>query len=156
MRIERAAFAVLAVLALLSSYTLYVAASRFGDATDTFDQVEFELVDFTYERGSPEVEFTLSITNGGANDLRVVGFEYSYVVSGVLAGGGDDLDARTTIESGESEEIVLTGRITDTRYVNELPEDEPIDWLVRGRVLLDVDERLDNTWVGFAFRTESE
>ncbi len=156
MRIERAAFAALAILALLSTYSLYVAAMRFGDATETFDGVEFELVEFSYERGSPDVAFVMAVTNNGVNDMRVTGLEYSWVVNGVLAGGGDDLEIRTVIEPGETVNLNLSGRITDTSYVDRLPADEAIRWLVRGRILINVDERMDSTWIGFAFRVETE
>lgn len=156
MRIDRAAFGVLAVLAILSTYTLGVASMRFGDATETFDGVEFELVDFTFERGLSDVVFTMAVENGGGNPLQINGLEYSYVVNGVLSGGGDDLEIRSTIAPGETVELVLDGRITDTSYVDRQPEDEPLEWLVRGRILINVDERLDSTWVVFAFRTETD
>jgi hypothetical protein len=154
-RIERVAFAALALIALLSTYTLYVAANRFGDATETFDGIEFELGEFQYARQTDDVEFKMVVSNGGANELRVEGLEYSYVVSGVLAGGGDDLQADIAIGPSESKSLELDGRITDSRYVDQLPQDEPIDWLVRGRILVSVDERLDSTWIVFAFRTET-
>jgi hypothetical protein len=155
MRIERAAFATLAVITLLSSYTLAVAIQRFGDATETFDGIEFELGQFRYDRSSDDVEFTMTVVNGGVNELRILGLEYSYVVSGVLAGGGDDLQTDVAIGAGESQSLDLAGRITDSRYVDQLPLDESIRWLVRGRILVNVDERLGNTWIGFAFRTET-
>ena len=155
MRIERVAFAILAIITLLSRYTLAVATQRFGVATETFDGLEFELGEFRYERSMEDVEFTMTVANGGANELRIEGLEYSYVVSGVLAGGGDDLQADVAIGAGQSESLLLVGRITDSRYVDQLPQDESIRWLVRGRVLVNVDERLASTWIGFAFRTET-
>lgn len=155
MRIERLALAALVVVSLLSAYTLYVASNRFGNATESFDAIEFELEAFEFDRGSPAVEFQMSVANGGPNELRITGAEYSYVVNGVLAGGGDDLQSTTIVAPASAETLRLTGRITDRSYVDRLPLDEPIDWLVRGRILVSVDPRLDSTWIVFAFRTET-
>jgi hypothetical protein len=155
MRIERAALVILLTLNILSGYTLYVASSRFGDATESFDAIDFELESFAFERGSTDVRFQMSVGNGGPNTLQISGLEYSFVVSGVLAGGGDDLESTTVIEQDTSETLDLVGRVTDETYVERLPTDEPINWLVRGRILVNVDPRLDSTWIGFAFRVET-
>ena len=155
MRIERVAFGVLALICILSINIIYVASSRFGAAAETFDSVELELETFEYQRSGSDVRFTIAVSNGGANDLEIAGTEYSYVVNGVLAGGGSDLESVMTVEPDMMGHLRLSGRITDNSYVDGLPATEPIRWLVRGRLLIGVDPRLDPTWVGFAFRAET-
>ena len=155
MRIERVAFGALALICILSINIIYVASSRFGAAAETFDSVELELETFEYRRSASDVRFTVAVSNGGANDLQIAGTEYSYVVNGVLAGGGSDLESVMVVEPYMTGQLRLSGRITDNSYVDGLPATEPIGWLVRGRLLIGVDPRLDPTWVGFAFRAET-
>ena len=155
MRIERVALATLAVISLLSAYTIFTAASRFGAAAETFDALELDLETFEYDRSSYDVGFDIAVSNGGANELSITGVEYSFVVNGVLAGGGSDLESAVAIAPATTQLLRFSGRITDSSYVDDQPADEPLRWLVRGRLLIGVDPRLDPTWVGFGFRAET-
>jgi LEA14-like dessication related protein len=152
--LERIVLAVLAVLTLLFGYSLVVASERFGDATQTFDQVEFELIDFDYVRGERTVDFSMRVTNPAVNDLTVVYIEYPFIVNGVVAGGGD-IRPGTVLEPGESHVFELQGRVNDMNYIERLDPDEPIRWLVTARMQVNVDERLDSEFIPFSFRSET-
>jgi hypothetical protein len=152
--IERLALATLAVLTALSAYTLVVAADRFGNAARTFDTVEFELESFAYERDSDTAEIALRVSNNGRNDALVVYIEYAFVISGVLAGGGDARPAEI-VEPGGSRVFQLQGRISDRTYVDRQDPNRPLSWLVNARMQVNVDERLDSVFIPFSFRTET-
>jgi hypothetical protein len=152
--VERIALAALALCSVFMGYSLFVAADRFGTATDAFDGVEIDFVDFRYERGQPAVDFSLDVANPSQNTIRVVAIEYSFVVNGVQAGGGD-LRPGEQVEAEGIFRFGLQGRVADRTYVDGLEPDEPLEWLVLARMLVNVDERLDSTWFPFSFRAET-
>ena len=154
MRIERTAIVLLTVLTIVLGYSLGVASFRFGDAAETFDGIEFDLADFSYTRQTTDVDFTIDVSNNGANDLKIVAVDYSFVVNGVLSGGGDARPG-AVVPRSDVAPVGLQGRINDRSYVDGLDPSEPISWLVRGRMLIEVDDRVDAVWIGFAFRTET-
>ncbi len=152
--IERIALLLLALIAIISGYALSVAASRFGNATETFDAIQFDLESFDYQRGDDTVEFSIRVTNPAMNDVLVTYVEYSFVINGVLSGGGDERPG-IIIPPGESALLQLQGRITDMNYVNRIDPDETISWLVNARIQISVDERMDAVFIPFFFRTET-
>ena len=152
MTIERLAFGLLAVVALVMGFNVLAASERFGRATESFDGLSFELDQFDYVAENQEVNFGVRVGNPNPRDVEISAFTFTMRANDHSLGGGESRPQSQV--AGSSEAVFpLRGVINDVRYMERLDPAEPIEWLVLARVLVSVDERLDPIWINFSFRT---
>lgn len=151
MTIERLAFSLLAVLALLMGINVVGASERFGRATETFDELTFELDHFEYAGPDQPLNFGVRVINPKPRKIEIIAFTFTMSANGHSVGGGQSRPIE--IVPGSSDAVFpQRGVLNDARYMEGLDPAEPIDWLVFARVLVRVDDRLDPTWINFSFR----
>jgi hypothetical protein len=153
--IERLAFGLLAVLALLMGINVVGASERFGSATESFDGLTFELDHFEYTGPDQPVLFGVRVINPEPRDVEIIAFTFTMSANGHSVGGGESRPIE--VVAGSSDAVFpQRGIVNDARYMERLDPSEPVDWLVFARVLVNVDDRLDPTWVNFSFRMVTE
>jgi hypothetical protein len=149
--IERAALGLLVILALVMGVNAVGTSQRFGQATESFDQLAFELEQFEYVAADEVVTYGVRVINPVSREIEIVAFTFTMSANGHSVGGGQ---SRPMERLAGSSDVVFPQRgvVNDVRYMQRLDQSEPIDWLVFGRVLVNVDDRLDPTWINFSFR----
>lgn len=152
MIVERVAAGLLILMSIFMLWNVVAASDRLGDATESFDKLESELVNLTYSGPEEPVEITIQIDNPTGRPVEIATIEFATVFNGRTVGGGEERPD-SVIEGHSSEQFELVGRINDVRSIEDTDPDDPIDWQVLGRFLVEVDEDLDREWKLFGFRT---
>lgn len=127
------------------------ASERFGEATESFDELTFELDHFDYAGPDQPANFGVRVVNPVARDVEIIAFTFTMSANGHSVGGGQSRPIEMVAATSDKV-FPQRGVLNDARYMERLDPSEPIDWLVFARVLVNVDDRLDPTWVNFSFR----
>lgn len=150
MMVQRSAFGLLALLAVVLGINLVTASSRFTTAYDVYDQLGLELEHFQYTTPDAPVETTLRVTNPSGQTIDVIAIELR-LNAGVHRVGGGELRPRAEFPPQHSAAYSIPININDRDYVQRLGTDD-IDWRVTGRIQVLLDEALDPVWIPFVVR----
>lgn len=154
MKPERIALGVLALIALLMGVNYVSAASRFLDANRAYDGLALSLEEFSFTDADAPVIVELSVQNPSASDIDILALRIT-LRAGLQSVGGGEIYIDEVLPAGESTTYQVDARITDRNIVRRL-EGEEINWLLRGEIQVQLDDRVQPVWIQFSVRTITE
>jgi hypothetical protein len=150
MSIQRVSLALLAILAVALGINLVSASSRFVAAHDTYDRIEMELTAFRYVDPESPVETTFVVRNPTGRSIEVIEIELA-LNAGIHRVGGGVARPVADVPSGDILSTPIDVIIFDRDYVRR-QDGEPIDWRLRGRLMVRIDPDIDPEWIPFTVR----
>ncbi len=152
MIIQRVAFAILVLLAIVFGINLFSATARFIEVNQIYDTIDISLADFEYSGPRDDVIITLSVTNPADEAIEIISADLRFSANSHFVGGGGTRP-NLTVPAGATEEIVIDANIDDVEYMLQLDQEDEIRWLVLARMRISLDDDLEPIWIEFAFRT---
>lgn len=153
MTVERISMFVLTLVALLMGANYVSATSRFLDANRAFQELTLELASFNYENPQLPVYYSVTVTNPAKTDVEVLAVRTT-LRAGVQLVGGGELYATEVLQPDESFTYDITAHISDVSLVERAELEGPIVWLIRGEILVRLDQEISPVWVRFAKEIE--
>lgn len=150
MIVQRVAIGLLAVLSVLLGLNLIGATSRFVTAYDTYDRIEMELTQFDYIDPDTPIAATFVVRNPTNREIEVIEIELG-ANAGVHRVAGGTARPQTIVPAGGELTTPLDIVISDRDYVRRLGDGE-IDWRIRGRLMVKIDEDIEPDWIPFSVR----
>lgn len=154
MIVERIALGLLIAFAALMGVNLLSAADRFTVAQKAYDELTFELEQFEYTNPTEPVRIRLRITNPVDQEIEVIAFELRILANGHSVGGAQVRPGELVPEDS-SRSFRIEGSLDDVSFMQDIPPDSTIRWLVIARAQVRVDDALDPVWIDFSFRAET-
>jgi hypothetical protein len=148
--VTRVATAALAALAILLGINLVGATSRFVTAFEVYDRLEMRMPHFYYSDPDTPIATTFEVTNPTRQEVLLMEIELG-LNAGVRRVGGGLTRPMTRLGPGETLSFDINLAINDRGYVRRLETDE-IDWRVRGRMQIQIEEGIDPVWISFIVR----
>jgi hypothetical protein len=148
--VQRLAFGLLALLAIVLGVNLIASSSRFTTAYEVYDQLGLELEQFDYTDPDTPVATTLRVTNPSGQTIDVIAIELR-LNAGVHRVGGGETRPEMEFRPQQSETFAIALNISDSRYVEQLGDGD-IDWRVTGRIHVQLDDSIDPIWIPFVVR----
>lgn len=148
MTLQRAALAVLGVLALLLGANLAGAANRYFAAYRTYDELALDMPRFVYSGPEEPVQTELVVSNPSDQEVEVIEIELR-LDAGVHRVGGGGVRPQQVLAPGASVTYPIDIRIFDDDYVRRRAGDTP-DWRVTGRIQVELDPKIDPVWIPFS------
>lgn len=150
MIVERVALALLILMAGVFGLNLATGTARFLDTFETYDQLTFSVVEFTYNGARTPVDIAIRVSNPSEHDIELTAIELTYRTAGRSMGGGE-IRPNTVLPAGESVVVPFTGSIAFPAHLEELGPDPELTWVVNGRISVRLNPNLDREWVAFGF-----
>ena len=154
MRPERVALGLLALIALVMSVNYVSATGRFLDANRAYDGLGLSLDEFSYTGVESPVRVRLTVANPSDSDVDILALRISLRAGLQLVGGGE-IYVNDVLAAGESRSYQVDAEIDDKNVVSRI-ESEGINWLLRGEIQVQLDERVEPVWIQFSVRTITE
>lgn len=154
MTVERISMLVLALVAVVMGANYVSASSRFLDANRAFQGLTLELESFTYQNPQSPVYYAITVENPAETDVEVLAVRTT-LRAGVQLVGGGELYATEVLQPHESFTYDVTAHISDVSLVERAESEGPIDWLIRGEILVRLDPGISPVWVRFSEEIES-
>lgn len=150
MIVERAALALLIVIAAAFGTNLVAGTARYVETFKTYDKLNFSVEAFTYNGPREPIDVALRVTNPSDQDIDVMVIEIALRTAGLAMGGGQ-ARPNLTVPAGESVVIPFTAQISFPAQLEELGPNPTLEWLATGRIRVRLDPELDSTWVEYRF-----
>lgn len=153
MKPERIALGVLTLIAIVMGVNYVSATARFLDANRAYDGLTLALEEFSFVDAESPVPVAISVTNPSGSDIDVMSLRVT-LRAGLQTVGNGEIYVEDRLLAGETLTYRIDATIMDRNVVRRL-QDEPINWLLRGAVQVQLDERVPPVWIEFSVRTIS-